>query len=523
MPPYIRRLGFAPGEWSAIPKLPIRALMRPTWPLRVRVWGALVVHTFGFEGELAVFQRESKRKGGLPVIKPAMLHELRRELNESAAAAYKESKVRATVECLRSQMVSRQDLRRALAAMEDEDGLIVRVRQNRSGDPPPKGEKDTRPLCNLVGLTLDQAISANAVTPLANLSGRALKRVGQKVCLYLLARPRPARNLDVGTNAYVGDRKAPGINGDSPNIRPTPEQLILSFLAPQDKSAAPAILSDPEVLAAIDALRDAIDRAVASHHGVATPSATVPVSVSPEADGKGTANATPPHRGAALSAPIAQSRPAIPQTAISSSEPAAPRPPVSAAVNPKRSNAHPPRRGRSGHEDTNGRVPSTAVESPDFAPVREAMRQYSPFGVSPELVRDLIDGCRKAAPVCRLGTIVRAIHLKGAQMSQFDNVGRMVGVNLTRYHNPPAFLAKAVPEMFGPQGEWERIEAEDRAEEQSQKLARWVQSQRDIAIARSILALPQEDKTITSEDRKWAREALDKAASPDPSLKEQRR
>jgi hypothetical protein len=151
------------------------------------------------------------------------------------------------------------------------------------------------------------------------------------------------------------------------------------------------------------------------------------------------------------------------------------------------------------------------------------MRQYSPFGVSPELVRDLIDGCRKAAPVCRLGTIVRAIHLKGAQMSQFDNVGRMVGVNLTRYHNPPAFLAKAVPEMFGPQGEWERIEAEDRAEEQSQKLARWVQSQRDIAIARSILALPQEDKTITSEDRKWAREALDKAASPDPSLKEQRR
>jgi hypothetical protein len=493
MPPYIRRLGFAPGEWSAIPKLPIRALMRPTWPLRVRVWGALVVHTFGFEGELAVFQRESKRKGGLPVIKPAMLHELRRELNESAAAAYKESKVRATVECLRSQMVSRQDLRRALAAMEDEDGLIVRVRQNRSGDPPPKGEKDTRPLCNLVGLTLDQAISANAVTPLANLSGRALKRVGQKVCLYLLARPRPARNLDVGTNAYVGDRKAPGINGDSPNIRPTPEQLILSFLAPQDKSAAPAILSDPEVLAAIDALRDAIDRAVASHHGVATPSATVPVSVSPEADGKGTANATPPHRGAALSAPIAQSRPAIPQTAISSSEPAAPRPPVSAAVNPKRSNTHPPRRCPE-------RVPSTAVESPGLDLVQQAMQCYSPFPVEMSLAISLFSDCRRAAPSCRVETVVRAVHLKGALTRDYDHSRRDVGPNLRRYPNPPAFLRVAVPKLFA--GEyWKRIEAEVLNAERAAQ-------EEDIARARLIVASP-EHSWITEEDREWARQTLD--------------
>jgi hypothetical protein len=57
-----------------------------------------------------------------------------------------------------------------------------------------------------------------------------------------------------------------------------------------------------------------------------------------------------------------QSRPAIPQTAISSSEPAAPRPPVSAAVNPKRSNTHPPRRCPE-------RVPSTAVESPGWRPL----------------------------------------------------------------------------------------------------------------------------------------------------------
>ena len=245
VPPFLAKLGIAPGEWSYTSKFTVRLMARPGWPLKVRIWACLMIQSFGYEGDLAVIMRKADRPGGLPKVEPLKPHNIIQMLNRATVEAYKESKLPLSEEQLAAATVSRQHMRRALAEMETQDGAIVRVRANV-------------PVHSLHGLSIDEAINRNAVTPLAGLSAKNAARVQQKVCVYLLARPKPAKSFE---SEYVAKNHLH--NSDKSNGISSPlAQLILPFLSRGDRSMAPAVLQRPEVAAWLDAGRQLIEKAV---------------------------------------------------------------------------------------------------------------------------------------------------------------------------------------------------------------------------------------------------------------------
>lgn len=61
VPPFLAKLGLQPGEWMYASKLTLRALTRPSWPLKVRIWAFLTAQSFGYESDLAVYMRKAQR------------------------------------------------------------------------------------------------------------------------------------------------------------------------------------------------------------------------------------------------------------------------------------------------------------------------------------------------------------------------------------------------------------------------------------------------------------------------------
>jgi hypothetical protein len=226
--------------------------MRPTWPLKVRIWACLMLQAFGYGRDLAVVMQKATRPEGQPKINPITPNQIARLLDAAIVESFKESKVALCEHDRRELLVSKQHLRRALEDMEADDGLIVRVRANVARD-------------TLADYSLDEAIASNKVTPLANLSGKVLKRVANKGCVYLLAKPRPAANQKVAINGYLLASKPIDTNDSS--------QLFLPFLSKADRALAPAIAANPEALAALESferakaeLQATVNRLIAAHH-----------------------------------------------------------------------------------------------------------------------------------------------------------------------------------------------------------------------------------------------------------------
>lgn len=503
VPPYLLKLGIQPGQWTYASKLSIRALMRPTWPLKIRIWACLMLQAFGHGGDLAVVMRKADRPGGLPKVTPLLPHQILGMLNAAAVEAFRESKHALSDEQRQEMKISRQHLRRALAEMEDEDGLIVRVRAN------------VRPEA-LAGFSLHEAITGNKVTPLANLSGAALKLVQMKVCVYLLAKPRPAKNLDVAINGYIGGTNSTVIN--------TTFQQILPFLARADRSLAPAIADHPDTAAALESfvqakaeLQATVDRLVALQHEAAKcggSTATHPADVTPD-------QAASPHEAALAGHPPALQPAGNPPTPVAS-----PVQRPSAAVNPQRAE-EPMAAIPAGQADrTRTSASSTAADStlknPTFTEaevctVLDALLPFCP-AVDLPLVRHLIKLCRAMSPHCTAVDIAEAVKLKGPMSSRKDN--------------PAGFLLTAVPHLFDGAGlprRWsglgksERLEL-DRGLTQQMQASRLAQQ---IDSARLLLASPEGEcpycgnrppeppcvhgTEAIRQDRIWAREVLAKA------------
>ncbi len=158
-------LGLNEGEWLHASKPALKAVMRPTFELKARVWFCGILHTQSYQSESAMTKFRGKI---IPLSPVAVARELRDEALEFYAAAGKVL-TRAQEKVLN---VSRQHVRRVLVELERE-GLAER----RMADG----------------------------TPLRDLSPDQLKRLQiGKIRLYFFVRPLPSKTVpDVATNGYI--------------------------------------------------------------------------------------------------------------------------------------------------------------------------------------------------------------------------------------------------------------------------------------------------------------------------------
>lgn len=194
----VARLGLQPGEWMSAPKLTVKAMMRPNWALKVRIWACLMLQSFGYNTDLAMVMSKGKY-GNSPnkSVQPITPQGIIGLLNKATFEAFKESGIPIDEETKKRLKIPRQDMRRALADLEENAGLIARVRIN------------CVPTA-LDGLTMAKAVEKGMITPLAILTldqRRKLQTGNIGICL--LPKPRPAKVLDVGKVAYMGGPQVP--------------------------------------------------------------------------------------------------------------------------------------------------------------------------------------------------------------------------------------------------------------------------------------------------------------------------
>lgn len=226
IPPFLAKLGIKPGEWMYASKPGIRAFLRPSWPLKARIWACLVLQSFGYETDLATVMKRGDYAGAKPKTEPLKPGGIATMLNKATAEYCRDTGAMFEDDT----KVTRQDMRRALADMEDE-GLIMRVRANC-------------PPSMLKGLTLNEVLEKRMVASLEELSETQRKKVSNSVCIYLHARPRPQKH-SVGKNAYRNDAKS--------NDSKEPRQEVFWFMKDNEFSALYAKASEkaPEKAAAI--------------------------------------------------------------------------------------------------------------------------------------------------------------------------------------------------------------------------------------------------------------------------------
>src|SRR5579859_7193246 len=109
-----------PGKYQYITKPQLEALQRPTNPLKLQVWATGILHTVGYQGELAVRLVRGKRV-------PFTVADIGRELFEVATQYYTEGGIpKEEVERYAEKVRwDQRDIRRAVAEIE-EDGVLER-------------------------------------------------------------------------------------------------------------------------------------------------------------------------------------------------------------------------------------------------------------------------------------------------------------------------------------------------------------------------------------------------------------
>ena len=189
VPEFLAREKVASGGYMRTSKAVLRGFNRPNQDLCVRVVAIIILHSHGYESNVAVVLKRGKRS----FLRHA---HIMRELDAGNVAAFKESKVPLSDEQRREMLPSRQSLRRALVIIEEEYGQIVRARDNVGFD-----------RLDLKG-SLDEAVTSKAITLFADLKGADSKRAHGNVCFFLLPVARPARRLSVKFRDYSnGDKQ----------------------------------------------------------------------------------------------------------------------------------------------------------------------------------------------------------------------------------------------------------------------------------------------------------------------------
>ena len=124
---WMAQLGLKEGEWFHASKPALKGGMRPTFELKARVWCCGRLHAESYQGELALGMFRGKK---IP-LSPAGIA---KELHDEALAFYAEAGKNLRDEEKKTLKVSRQNVRRALAELEEEgvaerrtvEGLLLR-------------------------------------------------------------------------------------------------------------------------------------------------------------------------------------------------------------------------------------------------------------------------------------------------------------------------------------------------------------------------------------------------------------
>ena len=162
---WMAQFGIREGEWFHASKPALKVGMRPTFELKTRVWCCGRLHAESYQGELAMGMFRGRK---IP-LSPAGIA---KELHDAALSFYAEAGKELTVEAKKTLKVSRQNVRRALAELEEE------------------GVAERRTVEGIL---------------LRDLSQEQLKRLPiGGIRLYFFLRPRPAKKVpDVVKHDYV--------------------------------------------------------------------------------------------------------------------------------------------------------------------------------------------------------------------------------------------------------------------------------------------------------------------------------
>jgi hypothetical protein len=305
IPPFLAKLGIKSGEWTYHSKLSIKALMRPNFPLKVRIWACLSIQTFGYEGDVGVIMKRQKEVDGstAPAYEPLTPAEIAKQLKFAAQKAFHEAGMKLTPAQEKELFVQKSSVRRVLADMESGDGLIVRA-------------VTTAGTSVLRGLSLDQAVDRKLVRLLSDLGEKERERLslgteeggergkaGGRVCIYLRAIPLPP------TAAALAE--ALPLEGSDPTPLTTPALRLLLAALKRSKLgiSAEQLVDLDEVKAAIaeyeqvlanvkKAETDLKEFVVSTALRVSLRDGIHPVSAAPNPNGKGETkkcSVGPPH------------------------------------------------------------------------------------------------------------------------------------------------------------------------------------------------------------------------------------
>ncbi|TAJ98761.1 hypothetical protein EPO44_11060, partial [bacterium] len=118
VPLWMAKLGVKPGNVVCLTKTQLRILQRPDKPLNVQVWATGMLHSPGYQGEIATTMRSGKRMN-------LTAGNIAAELHKIAVDYYKAAGVEATEEQWAALKETKEHIRRALEDLE-EDGAAER-------------------------------------------------------------------------------------------------------------------------------------------------------------------------------------------------------------------------------------------------------------------------------------------------------------------------------------------------------------------------------------------------------------
>jgi hypothetical protein len=414
VPPFFARLGVKPGEWMYTTKPSMRALMRPSWPLKVRIWACLMIQSFGYESDLAVIMSKGEYAGAPTRVGPLQPSMITGMIFRAACDACAESGIQVTPEIKVALRVSKAHMHRALVEMEQDDGLIVRARLERTPE-------------KLQHVSLADGEKRGWLTPLRKLKPADLAKLGSpssRIGVFLLPKPNKANNLRA--NGAISGSISSQFVENAEVEEGGPIQLLLAFMRNHSmrkliadagaiagsEEVKAAVLSYHEVLrSAADSLKRYLEQAIQAAKTPGKPQPAPPLqpklfapasaSVGTQASAGANGIGNPP-RVQPGTAPGAGLSPAPPVPAYTS----AGRP-----VSPAGKQAEP---------------------LADVAHVLDGMRHFCP--ADEDAARIMIAQCRGRSPHCTAVEILGAIRLKGHLCRGKDS--------------PVGFLLTAVPKLF---------------------------------------------------------------------------
>jgi len=246
VPEYLENLGIKPGEWMYMTKPLLDAMIRPNWPMKVRIWACIVRQTLGFGTDLAVTQTKGDFVGATPKIKALTVSNIIAILYKHAIDSFKSAGIELSDEQRKALRIDKSNVRRCLSDMEENDGLIMRV--VASGG-----------VGALKNLGLNSSLRRLLVIPLKDFSKEERERLGKGnktgslVLIYL--NPRPSAPTEDALREALPDLT--GVKND-PCFGPA-SRLVYGFL----KSAR--IQIDTAILLA---LPEVTERTEQYHHTI---------------------------------------------------------------------------------------------------------------------------------------------------------------------------------------------------------------------------------------------------------------